>query len=184
MHGHRHAGPPPPIEGLDPLSTEVLGALRRMMHLNRQFLSRMLTQAGGHPGQHGSLRVIAENEGMSQSDLASRMHLARPTVTAMLQRLEADGLIERWTDEHDQRVTRLRVTGAGRDAVEATRDSFRAYADATLSRLEEKDRLELVRLLGLVSDGLADALGLPDGLPSAGACAPGPSETEPTRNRP
>lgn len=169
------------IPGIDPLSAEVLGAMRRMMHLNRQFVSRAMTPHGGHPGQQGCLRIIADEEGLSQRDLATKLHLARPTITTMLQRMEADGLVERWTDERDQRLTRIRLTEAGRRVAEETRESFRSYADATLGRLSDDDKRELVRLLGLVGDGITEALGGDPAVPDA--CVPGPHDEFPHGRR-
>ena len=86
-----------------------------MMHVNRQILLRvMAAEQGGRPGRAGVLRVLTKHEGISQRELADLLHLSPPTVTTMLQKMEQDALIERWTDETDQRLTRIRLTQAGR----------------------------------------------------------------------
>jgi len=160
-HGPGHAG----FEGLDPTSAEVFGAFRRVMHLNRQYLGRAMASMGGHPGAAGVLRVLAAHEGMSQRDLAECLHLSRPTVTTMLQRMEQHGLIERWDDEADQRLTRLRLTPAGRAQADASKKLFAHYVDETVGALPEEDRRELARLLNTVADTTAAALERLDAAP-------------------
>lgn len=167
MKPSSHGGLPPDIEGIDPLSAEVFAAFRRTMHLNRQYIGRTMAEKGGHPGTAGVLRVLASHEGITQRDLAETLHLSRPTVTTMLQRLEHDGFIERWADETDQRLTRIRLTARGCAQAEAFRALFITYVDATIGAMSEADRRELARLLGLLADNTAAALASGDTLPSA-----------------
>ena len=146
------------MTGLDTLSVEVFSAFRRAMHLNRQLLGRMMAEHGDHPGASGVLRALAERDGISQRDLAEVLHLSRPTVTTMLQRMEQNGLIERWDDEADQRLTRIRLTGKGRDRSVMVKESFVTYIDDTVGSMTESDRRELARLLNLLADNTAAAL--------------------------
>ncbi len=155
-HHHHHA--PPDMSGLDTLSVEVFSAFRRAMHLNRQLLGRMMATHGDHPGAAGVLRALAERDGISQRDLAEVLHLSRPTVTTMLQRMEQNGLIERWDDEADQRLTRIRLTEKGRSQSETAKESFVTYVDDTIGAMAEPDRRELARLLNVLADNTAAAL--------------------------
>jgi DNA-binding MarR family transcriptional regulator len=157
-HDHHHHGPGPDIAGLDPASSEVFAAFRKVMHLNRQLLGRMMATTGDHPGASGVLRVLAVHDGISQRDLAEHMHVSRPTVTTMLQKMEQQGLIERWDDEVDQRLTRLRLTDAGRAQAESAGELFKRYVEVTIDSLPEDDRRELGRILALLADNTAAAL--------------------------
>ena len=148
-HGHV---PHPPLDGIDPVSANVFAAFRRATHVNRQLMGRLMADKGAHPGAAAVLRVLADRDGISQRDLAELLHLSRPTVTAMLQRMEQAGLVERWDDEADQRLTRIRLTPKGREHGENLRSSFVEYVEGTLGTLSEADRLELARLLDLLAD--------------------------------
>jgi MarR family transcriptional regulator, transcriptional regulator for hemolysin len=53
---------------------------------------------------------------LSQSHLAARLDIEAPTLVRHLDRLEADGLLERRRDAQDRRVVRVRLTDAGREA--------------------------------------------------------------------
>jgi DNA-binding MarR family transcriptional regulator len=153
-------GPEPAhaLDGVDPLSAGVFVAFRRTMHLNRQYLARVMAEKGGHPGAAAVLRVLSAHDGITQRDLAESLHLSRPTVTTMLQRMEISGLVERWDDEEDQRLTRIRLTPEGRARSDAFRSSFAAYVGATIGAMPETDRRELARLLDSLSENTEAAL--------------------------
>jgi DNA-binding MarR family transcriptional regulator len=158
-HDHAHAGMAEDIDGVDPLSSSVLSSFRRMMHLNRQFLLRMSgSDKGGAFGRAGVLRVLDRHEGISQRELAEFLHLSPPTVTTMLQRMEQDGLIVRWSDESDQRLTRIRLTAAGRDRSDGLKAAYAQYVRSTIGSMSETDRGELARLLEALADNTAVAL--------------------------
>jgi len=146
------------LDGVDPLSSEVLRALKRIMHLNRQLLMRSMAEKGGHPAQAGCLRAIGRHESITQRDLGESLHISPAALTTMLQRIERQGLIERWPDETDQRLMRLKLTDSGKALNAELGAAHLEYIDATITPLSEKDRAELARLLGLLGDNLEAAI--------------------------
>ena len=160
------------LDGADPLSAEVLRQLKRIMHLNRQLLMRTMGDSGGHPAQAGCLRAIGVHESVTQRDLGEMLQVSPAALTTMLQRIERQGLIERWPDATDQRLMRLRLTDEGRALNETLGSAHRDYIDATITPLAEADRKELARLLGLLGDNFAAALDS-DELPRAAAAQKG-----------
>lgn len=161
MHHHVH----PPIdpfdsalEGVDPLSLDVFKAHKRSMVLSRHLMMTSLSDQASHPGQAGCLLALSRSGGMSQSDLADALHVSRPTVTVMLQKLEAAGAIERRTDEHDQRVTRLFLTPDGAELAERMRTVHANIINTTIGRLPEADQRELLRLLTTLNQHAAEQL--------------------------
>ena len=91
--------------------------------------------------------MLSANDGVSQRDLADMLHVARPTVTRMLQGMEKAGLVERRADETDQRLTRVYLTATGRDMEKEMGVAAAEYVNATIATLPEDDRRELARLL-------------------------------------
>lgn len=146
------------LDGVDPLSSEVLHALKRIMHLNRQLLTRTVGETGGHPAQAGCLRVIARHESITQRDLGEALQVSPAALTTMLQRIERQGLIERWPDETDQRLMRIKLTEAGQAIKADLGQAHRDYIDVAITPLSEKDRAELARLLGLLGDNMEAAI--------------------------
>lgn len=149
-------GPEP--EGVDALSWSVFRTWRTTDKLNRLLFMRMLAERGGHPGQAMCLWVLSGHDGISQRELAEIMHLAPPTVTAMLQKMEHHGLVERRPDEHDQRLTRLSLTDAGREMAAEIRDAQAAYVNETIGALSEDDRREFEQLLEVLAANIRTAL--------------------------
>lgn len=60
------------------------------------------------------LRNLAEEDGLSQRELARRLSVEAPTLTRHLDRMAAEGLVKRRQDSVDRRVTRISLTAAGR----------------------------------------------------------------------
>lgn len=161
MHHHSHPPHDPfesALEGVDPLSLDVFKAHKRSMVLSRHLMMMKLSGHESHPGQAGCLLALSRSDGMSQSEMADALHISRPTVTVMLQKLEATGAIERRTDEHDQRVTRLFLTPRGIELAERMRAVHAAVINTTIGRMSEDDRRELLRLLTLLNDNAAEQL--------------------------
>jgi len=147
------------LAGADEASSAlVFRAFLNAMRLHRQLMIKTLTARGANPGQAFCLRLLAAHEGISQRDLAEMLHLARPTVTRMLQAIEKSGMVERRPDAADQRLTRVYLTAAGRDRERAVSAVASDYVDQTIGTLPAADRRELTRLLGELAESLARAL--------------------------
>ena len=138
---------PPHLEGVDELSAEVFRALHATLRLHKQLMTRTLAAHGTHPGQATCLRLLAVHDGITQRDLADALHLARPTVSKMLQAMQKAGVVERRPDDTDQRLTCVKLTAAGRALERDLRAVAADYVNETIGTLPEGDRRELARLL-------------------------------------
>lgn len=137
----------------------VLRALHSVLGAHARLMGRTLAQHGMHPGQAMCLGRLAEHDGITQRDLAEMLHIARPTVTIMLQKMEKAGVIERRPDESDQRYTRIYITELGRETQAKTRVLLGEIAEETVGKLAEEDQRELERLLASLNANILDALG-------------------------
>ncbi|UCM89260.1 MarR family winged helix-turn-helix transcriptional regulator [Streptomyces marincola] len=112
-----------------PISGSLATALVRVAREHRVLVSRGLADLGLHPGQELMLAELWNQDGLSQSELATRLGVELPTVVKTVQRLEATGLITRAKDPHDRRVTRVTLTDRGQ--------GLRAAVEAVWTRAEE-----------------------------------------------
>jgi DNA-binding MarR family transcriptional regulator len=95
------------------------------------------------------------DEPMPMSSIAKRMGFDASHITALIDRLEERGLIERRADPHDRRVKRITVTERGAALREQIRS--RVYEGLPpLARLSSPERIQL-------RDLLATATGHPSG---------------------
>ena len=87
-----------------------------MAELFWQMRPRMLRVAGElglTPPQMFALRVLDPETPMPMRDLAAQLHCDSSNVTGLVDGLEAHGLVERRSAEHDRRVRMLVVTERG-----------------------------------------------------------------------
>ena len=148
MHHDECEGPSfSEIRGVDPASLRVFHAFFRAMRLHRQLMFKMMSDKNIYPGQAGCLWVIGNHDGITQRDLARRLHVARPTVTVMLHKMEAAGLIARRPDEKDQRLTRIYLTDAGRRLQDEMNSTLTDFISASFSNMPADDLKDFERLL-------------------------------------
>jgi MarR family transcriptional regulator, organic hydroperoxide resistance regulator len=83
----------------------------------RLFVQALAEELGAHrvtTGQWSALRVLWQEEGLSQVELAQRMMVEKASLTAVLKAMEAAGLIKRIRNAEDRRKVKLFLTAAGR----------------------------------------------------------------------
>lgn len=127
---------------LAPTPDDVAGRLRRSM----MRLTRMLRQHDDDdlsPTLASSLFMIDREGPLSLGDLATRERMTRASVTAVVDKLLRQGLIERRHDQADRRVVRVQVSAAGRRRVNARRSKRTAWLT---ERLEELSSADVARL--------------------------------------
>ena len=95
------------------------------------------------------------DEEVNPSTLAEKVGVKRATMTGLLDGLERDGLIERLAHRQDRRKIGVRLTVKGRQVLdEMLPDYYRSIAKLMVN-LTEKERLDLMSLLGKVNRGLS-----------------------------
>ena len=78
--------------------------------------------------QYVAMVVLWERDDRTVSELGDKLHLDSGTLTPLLKRLEAAGLVQRARDAEDERQVRIRLTKAGM----ALKEKARAIPEAIL----------------------------------------------------
>jgi len=146
------------LQEIDAATMESFRAFKRAMMLHRRLLMSTFAEEHIHPAQAGCLQVLAHRDGMSQSDLAEMLHVSRPSVTTMLQRMEGAGLIERRPDEADSRITRVYLTEAGRTLADRMHAGFVDMLNVSMGSMPDADKAEFTRILGTINDHVESVL--------------------------
>jgi long-chain acyl-CoA synthetase len=89
------------------------------------------------------------------SDLAPRLGVTRPSVTALVDGLVTRGFVERRHDEDDRRGVRHRVTAAGRDALTEADRAVDARLRDLASHLSAADAKKAMAGLALWNEAIA-----------------------------
>jgi MarR family transcriptional regulator, organic hydroperoxide resistance regulator len=137
------------------LSEETISALLAYTCKSyRGMAERLLGQAGLHVGQDYILLHLWETDGLTQSELGERLCVQAATITKMLDRMEGAGLLERRSDTHDQRVSRVYLTAQGQN-VRQTVTHIRATMEQVLTaELSQEEQSILHRLLTQVRENI------------------------------
>jgi MarR family transcriptional regulator, lower aerobic nicotinate degradation pathway regulator len=130
-----------------------------------------LTVVGARQGLSLTLlRVLAilRDRTPAMSELATYLGLDRSSITGLVDRAEARGLIHRESDEKDRRSSRVALTESGRRVAQSCADEIARELGPMIALLDSSQRDQLTRLLrdlGVV-DALADPSGtvVPNGL--------------------
>ena len=130
----------------------------------RELLDGALAEHGGSLQTWVLLKTLAAEPDLSHRELSDRMLVSGPTLTHHLDRLEADGLLQRTRDLHDRRVVRVDLTPAGKQRaveLEAVADELDLWLRSLLG---EADATQLRVLLSRLHDQLLErAPDLPQG---------------------
>lgn len=84
------------------------------------------------------------------SDLARFLGLDKSTLSGLVDRAAARGLIERVRNDDDGRSVRIRLTPEGRDLAEQVHDDVRRGLAPLLQRLSPRGQMRLASQLGTV----------------------------------
>jgi DNA-binding MarR family transcriptional regulator len=106
----------------------------------RLFRSMERVEAGMTPQQYRMLKLVGAG-GERSAKLAERLAVAKPTLTSTADGLVAAGLLSRETETTDRRVVRLRLTEAGRVAVNRADAAYTEWFGDLLKTAGDEDRL-------------------------------------------
>jgi DNA-binding MarR family transcriptional regulator len=129
------------------LEDEIVSSLRRIVRAIDLQSRRMVEQCGLTGPQIVVLREASRLAGSSISALARAASLGQPTVSGILDRLEAQGLVRRERSQRDRRSTVVTVTPKGERVVVKAPSLLQDRFRSELSRLEEWERTQILALL-------------------------------------
>ena len=160
---HFDAGPPDrpsPLEE-EPVSQEEdspgFAAIRRIEllgRLHRMAFRTQLQETEMSPAQVGAMRDIIHCPGMSQRELADRLHIQRATATVMLQKMEKAGYIDRRPDRTDQRISRIYPTEKALILDSENQKRLAAYFDRVLSGVDHDAFENMMASMAIFRDNL------------------------------
>jgi DNA-binding MarR family transcriptional regulator len=91
--------------------------------------------------------LATAKEPMTLGELAAKLSCVKSNMTQMVDRLEADGLVQRVADPADRRLVRAEVTPKGRERQAAGAEVIAALEAKFSEAIEAEDSLAVVRML-------------------------------------
>lgn len=134
----------------------LIGAARRVeQRYDEAFAAVDLTAA-----RYGVLEQLVDaDEPLLLGDLASRLACVRSNMTQLIDRLEAEGLVQRVSDPADRRCVRAALTEPGRERAKAGAVQLRRVRRDLEESLPEAERERMLRALEGMGVRAADRAG-------------------------
>lgn len=142
-------------------SNEILVALRRIMRAISLRSKQLEKQVGLTVPQLLVMQNLEEAGELSVSDIARRVSLSQGTVTSVIDRLQAKGLLERVRSQSDKRKVSVSLSAEGRRQVLAAPGLLQEEFISRFEQLEDWERKMLTsaveRIASLMDAGTVDA---------------------------
>lgn len=132
------------------LQTFVGYQMKRAFNVMQADLTRTLKPHGLRMLTYTALILIADNPGLSQSQLADAMDVERPNLVVILDALEQRELILRERVPTDRRTYALRVTLKGQLLCDAATADVNAHEEAILTGMDAETRKTVIGAMQLI----------------------------------
>jgi MarR family transcriptional regulator, temperature-dependent positive regulator of motility len=102
------------------------------------------------PRQLAVLVAVAENEGLSQTDLVGRTGIDRSTLADVVKRLKGKGLLQRRRTKEDARAYAVKLTEEGHKVLRTAEPLAKRVEERILDALPAKRRAEFMSALASI----------------------------------
>lgn len=140
-------------------------------HAAARFAER-LEPLGFAPHHAGIFRILAQNPGISQQDLAKTLGMHASRLVGILDELQQRGLVERRPSEHDRRLYALHLTSDGQGALRRIAEAAREHHRSLMAGLSAEQQSQLRDMLGIILKNQDLTPGIHPGYRRLNAAAP------------
>jgi DNA-binding MarR family transcriptional regulator len=120
---------------LEDYMEKIFLALRYITHISSLYSKLLAKERNLTTGQLLCLRALAKEDNLPIRQISKRIFLSPSTVTGVIDRLEARGLIARRRDNPDRRIISLVITDEGRRLVESAPVPIQSLLAENLKKL-------------------------------------------------
>ena len=124
--------------------------MKRAFMVIRADLARTLEPFGLRMMTFTALTLVADNPGLSQTQLAEAMQVERPNLVVIVDELETRGLITRDRVPTDRRTYALRITAEGARLLANATRAVAAHENGIMGGLSADDEAALIATLNRI----------------------------------
>lgn len=133
-----------------------MSRLHSAARLARTALAARLLAHGFYAGQDQIMLALSREDGQTPGTLADRLGVRPPTITKTINRLQAQGFLEKRASNADARQAHIFLTDSGRETIHAIEKSVKKTEKQALRGLDKKDQKTLFKLLARIEANLSD----------------------------
>jgi DNA-binding MarR family transcriptional regulator len=135
-----------------PMDDRVTFELLQAARAYRVRSAKLLSRVGLYPGQDALLKLLSDRGRMTMGEAAAALSIQPPTVTKMVTRLSASGLIRTDVMDRDRRKIAISMTDAAREKIDEI-DAI--WAELETEALEEVEPVQLKSQLSTIARNLS-----------------------------
>ena len=143
-------------KAVNPLNRSATHLLHRAGQRAADIFSAGARLGGLTPRQFAVLMMVAEQEGLTQTDLVERTGIDRSTLADIVARLLNRGLIQRRRAKDDGRAYAIRLSAQGAKALRETQPGAAAADTRLLANLPPAKRQDFLESLNLIVESADD----------------------------
>jgi DNA-binding MarR family transcriptional regulator len=144
-----------------PQSESIAYRLRDVYRAFAQILENELERHDVNIGSWLYLRVLWDEDGLTQSELTRRVGLMQPNTNAALRQLERRGLIRQTVDPHDRRRINIFLTPEGRALSRVLIPAAKKIRTRSVAGFRASEVAKLIEMLERMKANLTDASAAP-----------------------
>jgi DNA-binding MarR family transcriptional regulator len=129
--------------------------LVQICKLRRNKSNILLSNAGIHGGQDILLYYLSIEDGQTVSALVEKMCIQHPTISTMIDRMQASGMIKKVKDNTDRRTSRVFITEKGQEAYKQIAKIWNIMETTVIKGLDTNQQKTLNELLQIVLKNLS-----------------------------
>lgn len=130
------------------------GSIRLLAIKHRAMAAAALRSLGLHPGHEAVLLALDSHGPRTQAQLAEEAGCAPPSITGMVQKLQAGGLVDRRPAPGNARATIVELTDDGRAMIPDLKSLWVQLAADTMATVPDMDLAQLTTTLNALASGL------------------------------
>jgi len=122
---------------------------------SRRLARESAEKLGVTPTQLNVLKLLDEIGDLSMSSISTRLGARNSTVTGIVDRMEAEGLVERVRSPDDRRVYQIRLSARGAKIARAVSITPWELLHEAVAELSATDKDHLLRILGKLAERIS-----------------------------
>ena len=141
----------PPTEALNAYL-----AIQRTYNVVNRTVSKKLAKWRLSVPKYGVILQLYDHETLALSELSKLIFCGNSNLTALVDRMERDGLVQRLNNENDRRVKEIRLTEKGRELAPKVIGEYRPFLHQMMGRLSPEEQRVLIDLLTRLKERLEE----------------------------
>ena len=137
---------------------EFLELFRAVQPKFSRFYASILTTADLTLPQYALLNQLANLGEVPMTEISSELHVSKPAVTHVVDRLEQKKFLKRLRHPKDRRVYLLQIQSKGKQVVRKIQDQVLHFMLKTIDQLKREEKRSVIRFYALLSQTIDETL--------------------------